>query len=152
MYKRWQLQEQTDFISFRRTVGSQCKLHFYWQTNDFRNSSFFGQLDLSRALNENGVSLKNQNSKAVLQIRIRIHQSEVRSGFFDHQAKIVGKTLISTVLGLLYDFLCLKNFVHVRYGTFKNNTVVFFDATLMVTDENSRIQIHQSEVRISRSG
>ncbi len=35
------------------------------------------------------------------------------SGTFYHQAKIVRKTLISTVLWLLYDFLSLKNDVNV---------------------------------------
>jgi hypothetical protein len=34
-------------------------------------------------------------------------------GSFHHQAKIVRKTLIPTVLRLLYDFLSLKNYVHV---------------------------------------
>jgi hypothetical protein len=35
------------------------------------------------------------------------------SGFFHHQAKILRKTLISTVLQLLYEFLSLKNDVNV---------------------------------------
>jgi hypothetical protein len=35
------------------------------------------------------------------------------SGSFYNQAKIVRKTLIPTVLGLLYDFLSLKNYVKV---------------------------------------
>ncbi len=36
-----------------------------------------------------------------------------RSGSFYHQAKIVRKILIFTVLSLLYDFLSFKNDVHV---------------------------------------
>jgi hypothetical protein len=35
------------------------------------------------------------------------------SGSFHHQAKIVRKTLIPTVLRLHYDFLYLKNYVNV---------------------------------------
>jgi hypothetical protein len=35
------------------------------------------------------------------------------SGSFYHQATIVRKTLISTVLRLLYDFLSLKSYVNV---------------------------------------
>ncbi len=35
------------------------------------------------------------------------------SGYFCHQAKLVRKTLILTVLRLLYDFLSLKNDVNV---------------------------------------
>ncbi len=37
------------------------------------------------------------------------------SGSFHHQAKIVRKTLILTVLLLFFDFLSLKNDVNVRY-------------------------------------
>ncbi len=36
-----------------------------------------------------------------------------RSGSFHHQAKIVRKTLIPTVLWFLFDFLSLKNYVNV---------------------------------------
>ncbi len=59
------------------------------------------------------------------------------SGSFDHQAKIVRKPMIPTVLWLLYDFLSLKNDVNVKViSTLKNN---FFVAILKVT-ENSRIR------------
>ncbi len=43
------------------------------------------------------------------EVRIRI----VGSGSFSHQANIVRKTLIPTVLRLIYDFLSLKNDVKV---------------------------------------
>ncbi len=51
--------------------------------------------------------------------RIRVHHHLYKSGYssgsgsFHHQAKIVRKTLISTVLWLLNDFLSLKNVVNV---------------------------------------
>ncbi len=67
------------------------------------------------------------------------------SGSFYHQAKIVRKTLISTVFWLLFDFLSLKNDVnvpsksHKQKNLFKN--LVFF-CILNVNDENSRIRIH----------
>jgi hypothetical protein len=58
--------------------------------------------------------------KAVLRIRIRMFLGLTdpdplikRSGSFYHQAKIVRKTLISTVLWTLYNFLSLKNNVNV---------------------------------------
>ncbi len=41
------------------------------------------------------------------------HKYGSGSGSYHHQAKIVRKTLISTVLWLLYDFLSLKNDVNV---------------------------------------
>jgi hypothetical protein len=43
------------------------------------------------------------------------------SGFFYHHAKIVRKTLISTVLWLLYDFLYVKNYVNVPSKSKKKN-------------------------------
>ncbi len=43
------------------------------------------------------------------------------SGSFNHQAKIVRKTLIPTVLWLLYDVLSLKNDVDVPYGNRHKN-------------------------------
>ncbi len=63
---------------------------------------------------------------------------------FYHQAKIVRKTLMSTVLWLLYDFLSLKNDVTVVPVPSKRKTkknLVFVDV-LKVNDENSRIRIH----------
>ncbi len=66
------------------------------------------------------------------------------SGSFYYEAKIVRKTLISTVLWLLYYFLSLKNDV-------KSKKKLFVDV-LKVTDENSRIRIHQSEVWSCGSG
>ncbi len=58
--------------------------------------------------------------KAVLRIRIRIRRilmflsrPDPPPGFIYHQAKIVWKTFIFTVLWLLYDFLSLKNYVNV---------------------------------------
>ncbi len=39
----------------------------------------------------------------------------MRSGSFYHQAKIVRKTLIPTVLCLLYDYLSFKNYVNVAW-------------------------------------
>ncbi len=57
---------------------------------------------------------------SVLRIRIRLVlprswsiSSRYGSGSFYHQAQIVRKTLIPTVLWLLYDFLSLKNYVNV---------------------------------------
>ncbi len=43
------------------------------------------------------------------------------SGSFDHHAKIVRKTLITTVLWLLHDFLASKNDVNVLSKTSKSN-------------------------------
>jgi hypothetical protein len=57
------------------------------------------------------------------------------SGSFYHQAKIVRKTLLPIVFGLLSDLLSLKNDVHVPSKSNKQN----------VNDENSRIR---SQIRI----
>ncbi len=65
-----------------------------------------------------------------------------KSGSFHHQAKIVRKTLISTVLWLLYDFLSLKNDVNVSLKSNKQKTI--FVGVLKVTDEKSRIWIRGS--------
>jgi hypothetical protein len=46
------------------------------------------------------------------------------SGSFYHQANILRKTLIPTVLGLLFDFLSLKNYVNVPSKS--NNWKNFF--------------------------
>jgi hypothetical protein len=47
------------------------------------------------------------------------------SGFFYHKAKIVGKTLISTVLWLFFDFLSLKNDVKVPSKSTKQKNFFF---------------------------
>ncbi len=99
--------------------------------------------------------------KPVFRIRIRIHRIkkvlgapgsgsttqsyESGSGSFYHQAKIVRKTLIPSVLWLLLDFLSLKNYVNVlsksnkQKNFFKN---LFYVGVLKVNDENS--QRHRS--------
>jgi hypothetical protein len=56
-------------------------------------------------------------------------------GSFYHQAKIVRKIVIPTVLWLLYDFLSLKNDVNVPSKTYKQKN-------LKITEEISRIRIH----------
>jgi hypothetical protein len=68
------------------------------------------------------------------------------TGNFYHQAKIVKKTLIPTVLWLLLDFLPLKIDVNVpskgnKQKNFLNKNLLFV-AVLKVNDENSRIRIH----------
>ncbi len=82
----------------------------------------------------------------VLRIRIRIRRIHLlfwppRSGSSYHQAKIVRKTLIPTVLRLRYDFLSLKDVVYVfsKINVQKNLEIIF-------VGENSRIRIHMSEV------
>ncbi len=69
------------------------------------------------------------------------------SGSFYHQAKIVRKILISTVLRLLYDFLSLKNNVNVPSKSNKQKKCNFYDNFLvpdrkavsksMVTEKNT---------------
>ncbi len=54
-------------------------------------------------------------------IRIRIHYSEVWIRIIYHNAKIVRKTLIPTVLWLLLDFLYSKNDVNVPSKSNKQN-------------------------------
>jgi hypothetical protein len=56
------------------------------------------------------------------------------SGSFYHQAKTVRKTLIPTFLGLLFDFLSLKNDVNVP-------SKLVFVGVVKVNDENGRIWI-----------
>ncbi len=53
------------------------------------------------------------------------------SGSFNHQAKIVSKTLTSTVLWLLFDFLSLKNDVNVtsKRNKQKNLGISFLSAS-----------------------
>ena len=66
-------------------------------------------------------------------------------GSFYHQAKIVRKTLITTVLQLLFDFLSLKNTGNVNVLPSKNNKqktlINIFVGILKVTDEKRRIRI-----------
>jgi hypothetical protein len=62
------------------------------------------------------------------------------SGSFYHWAKIIRKTLISTVLWLLFDFLSLKNYVNVPSNSYMQKNLVFV-GILKVNDENSRIRI-----------
>jgi hypothetical protein len=73
----------------------------------------------------------------VLRIRIRrIHMffwpgsgsasQRSGSGSFYHQAKLVRKTLIPTVLWLLFDFLSLKNYVNVPSKSKSNKQKYFF--------------------------
>jgi hypothetical protein len=78
--------------------------------------------------------------------RIWIRYSEVRIqirfGAFHHQAKIVRKTLISTLLGLLYDFFSLKHDVNLPSKSNKQkNSKNNFCGILKFTDEKSRIQL-----------
>ncbi len=63
-------------------------------------------------------------------------------GSFHHQAKRVRKTLISTVLWLLYDFLSLKNDVNVpsKRNKQKHFFNIYFVGILKVMDEKSRIR------------
>jgi hypothetical protein len=51
----------------------------------------------------------------------------------DHQAKIVRKTLIPTVLWLLYNFLSLKNYVNLASKSNKQKSI--FSSVLKVTEE-----------------
>ncbi len=79
------------------------------------------------------------------------------SGSFYHQAKILRKTLILTVMLLLFDFLSLKNDVNVPSKSKKQKNFFlnqFFVGVLKVNDEKSRIRIriHQSEAWIRGSG
>jgi hypothetical protein len=52
------------------------------------------------------------------------HKYGSGSGSFHHQAKIVRKTLISTVLSLFYDFLSVKNDVNVASKS-KKQKIIF---------------------------
>jgi hypothetical protein len=89
------------------------------------------------------------------------------SGFFHHQAKIERKTLIPTVLWLLYDFWFLKNDVDARVririktsqirntGEGSNcSTVGYLRRILLASSRsitnstNSRIRVHWSKARI----
>jgi hypothetical protein len=67
------------------------------------------------------------------------------SGSLYHQAKIVRKTLIPTVLRLNDDFLSLKNDVNVPYLQKVKSRKTFlksvFGGVLKVNGENSRIRI-----------
>ncbi len=72
------------------------------------------------------------------------------SGSFDHQAKIVIKTLIPTVLWLLYDFLYLRKWCKCTFKECLSEKL----SVLKVKDENIRIriQINWSEARIRGYG
>jgi hypothetical protein len=78
------------------------------------------------------------------------------SGSFCHQVKIARKTLIPTVLRLLFYFLSLKNDVNVWYlpklisRKLKKKKLVFV-GVLKVNDENSRIQLSEAWIRGSGS-
>jgi hypothetical protein len=63
------------------------------------------------------------------------------SGSFYHQAKIVRKTWIPTVLLLLSDFLSLKNDVNVPSKSRKMWKKIVFVGVLKANDENSEIRI-----------
>ncbi len=52
---------------------------------------------------------------------VPVHHYLYGSGSFNHQAKIVRKTLISTVFLLLYDFLSLKSDLNVPSKSNKKN-------------------------------
>jgi len=67
-----------------------------------------------------------------------------RSGSFHHQAKKVRKTLVSTVLWLLYDFFYIWR--SKRQRTKKKNK--FFVSILKATEEKSRIRIRIKMSRI----
>ncbi len=67
------------------------------------------------------------------------------SEIFYPQAKIVRKTLISTVLWLRFDFVSLKNDVNVPS---KGNGVLFLLASWRSLTKKGRIRIRLSEVRI----
>ncbi len=58
------------------------------------------------------------------------------------------KILIPTVLGLLYDFVSLKNDVNLASKSMSKKIMKKLVAILKFTDENSRIQIRQSKMRI----
>ncbi len=77
--------------------------------------------------------------------------SESGSVSFYHHAKIVRKTLIPTVLWLLFDFLSLKNDVNIPYlqKVISRKTSIkkklFFVGVLKVNDENSRVLIQDPD-------
>jgi hypothetical protein len=96
-------------------------------------------------------------SETVLRIRIRmllclldpdplVQRHGSGSGSFYHQAKKIRKTLIPTVLLILFDFLSLKNYVNVHSKSNKQKKKyfnLFFVGLLKVNDEteNRRIWI-----------
>ncbi len=88
---------------------------------------------------------------------------ESGSGSFYHQAKIVSKTLIPTVLWLFLDFSSLKNDVNVPLKKVINRKTffyLFFVGVFKVNDENSRswiririrIRIHTKMAWIRNTG
>jgi hypothetical protein len=78
------------------------------------------------------------------------------SGFFYHQAKLVKKTLILTVLRLLYDFLSLKNDINVasKNKNQKNLGEKIFlpDPDPLVRGTAPRIRIRTNMSRIHNTG
>jgi hypothetical protein len=70
-------------------------------------------------------------------------------GSFYHQAKIVSKPLIPTVLSLLFDFLSFKNDEN-EPSKRKQQENLFSIDIFKINDENSRIRIriHNSEAWI----
>jgi hypothetical protein len=66
------------------------------------------------------------------------------SGFFNQQAKKVRKTLIFTILMLLYDFLSIKTDINVPSISKKQKTLeknIFFVGFLSAIEGKSRIRI-----------
>ncbi len=72
-----------------------------------------------------------------------------RSGSFNHQVKIVRKTLIPTVLWFLFDFLSLKNDVNVLQKVISR--IFFFLISFLLASWRSMTKIARSGSR-SRSG
>ncbi len=68
------------------------------------------------------------------------------SGSFCHQAKIIRKTLIPTVLWLLYDFLTYKNDENVPSKINTKQKKIFFVGVLKVKDGNSRIRCRNGSI------
>ncbi len=63
------------------------------------------------------------------------------SGSFYHHAKVVGKTLVSTVLWLLYDFLAFKNDVNVSSKSSKHIKLflkLIFEVRIRIRTKMSR--------------
>ncbi len=76
------------------------------------------------------------------------------SGSFYHQAKIVRKTLIPTILWLFLTFYLWKmmSLYLQKVISRQLSKKLFLIGILKVNDENSRIRIHQSEAWIRGSG
>ncbi len=78
--------------------------------------------------------------------RIRIHHYLYGSGFgtFHHQAKIVWKTLIFTVLWLLYDFLSLKNDVNLPSKSNQQKNFLWASWRPLTNRTGSRRRLYRS--------